>query len=256
VKHGFVVPVYRHGETVGPLAEKLAATGLPVIIVDDGNDRQTKEALAEWQKKIPSVVLVNLEKNTGKGGAVTKGFEKAAELGLTHVLQIDADGQHDSANVGFFLEESAKNPDKVICGFPVFDNKAPKSRVTGRRVSNFWAAVVTLSNELKDVLCGFRVYPLNAALKVARNPFIDRRMGFDAEILVRLYWKKVFPVFYPIKVSYPEGGVSNFRVFRDNLRISLMFARLCIGMFLRFPMLLFQKISRSYDKSMRLFGIV
>ena len=244
MKHGFVVPVYRHGETVGPLTEKLSATGLPVILVDDGNDEQTKETLAEWQKKIPSVVLVSLEKNIGKGGAVAKGFEKAAELGLSHVFQIDADGQHDTAMVGFFLEESANNPDKVICGFPVFGNNAPKSRVAGRRVSNFWAAVVTLSKELKDVLCGFRVYPLDAALRIARNPFVDMRMGFDAEILVRLYWKKVFPVFHPIKVSYLEGGVSNFRVFQDNLRISWMFTRLCLGMFIRFPMLIFLRIKR------------
>jgi len=245
VKHGFVIPVYRHSETVGPLAEKLAATGLPIILVDDGNDEQTKEILAEWQKKIPSVFLVSLKNNTGKGGAVTKGFEKAAELALTHVLQIDADGQHDTAMVGFFLEESAKNPDKIICGYPLFDEKAPKNRVVGRRVSNFWAAVVTLSRDLKDVLCGFRVYPLDAALKLCSNPFMDRRMGFDAEILVRLYWKNVVPVFYPIKVSYPSGGVSNFRVFQDNLRISWMFTRLCAGMLLRFPMLLILRVKRN-----------
>jgi len=247
MKHGFVVPVYRHGETVGPLAEKLASisTGLPVILVDDGNDEQTKETLAEWQKKIPSIVLVSLKKNIGKGGAVAKGFEKAAELGLTHVFQIDADGQHDTAMAGFFLEESAKNPDKVICGFPVFDNNAPKSRVAGRRVSNFWAAIVTLSKDLKDVLCGFRVYPLGAALKITRNPFMDRRMGFDAEILVRLYWNKVFPVFHPVKVRYPSGGVSNFRVFQDNLRISWMFTRLCAGMILRLPMLIILRVKRN-----------
>jgi glycosyltransferase involved in cell wall biosynthesis len=245
VKHGFVVPVYRHGETAGLLAEKLATTGLPVILVDDGNDERTKEILTGWQKKIPSVVLVSLKKNTGKGGAVAKGFEKAAELGLTHVFQIDADGQHDTATVGFFWEESIKNPDKVICGFPVFDSNAPRSRVAGRRVSNFWAAAVTLSKELKDALCGFRVYPLDAALKITRNPFMDRRMGFDAEILVRLYWKKVFPVFYPVKVTYPSGGVSNFRVFRDNLRISWMFTRLCVGMLLRFPMLIALRVKRN-----------
>ena len=247
MKHGFVVPVYRHGETVGPLAEKLASIsgGLPVIIVDDGNDAQTKEILAEWQKRIPSVVLVSLKKNTGKGGAVIKGFEKAAELGLTHVFQIDADGQHDTTMIGFFLEESAKNPDKVICGFPVFDGNAPKSRVAGRRVSNLWAAVVTLSKELKDVLCGFRVYPLDAVLRITRNPLMDRRMGFDPEILVRLYWKRVFPIFHPIKVIYPEGGVSNFRVFHDNLRISWMFTRLCVGMLLRFPMLIILRVKRN-----------
>jgi hypothetical protein len=149
---------------------------------------------------------------------------------------------------GFFLEQSAKNPDKVICGLPIFDEKAPRSRVIGRRVSNFWAAVVTLSKELKDVLCGFRVYPLEPALRITRNFFMDRRMGFDAEILVRLYWKKVFPVFYPVKVSYPEGGVSNFRVFQDNLRISWMFTRLFAGMLLRFPQLLILRIKRGTER--------
>jgi hypothetical protein len=67
-------------------------------------------------------------------------------------------------------------------------------------------------------------------------------MGFDAEILVRLYWKKVFPVFHSVKVSYPEGGVSNFRVFRDNLRISWMFTRLFAGMLLRFPQLIIFRV--------------
>ncbi len=74
---------------------------------------------------------------------------------------------------------------------------------------------------------------------------MDRRMGFDAEILVRLYWKKVFPVFYPVKVSYPSGGVSNFRVFQDNLRISWMFTRLSVGMLLRFPMLIILRVKRN-----------
>jgi hypothetical protein len=66
---------------------------------------------------------------------------------------------------------------------------------------------------------------------------MDRRMAFDAEILVRLYWNRVFPLFYPVKVSYPKDGVSNFRVFKDNLRISWMFTRLCFGMLIRLPLL-------------------
>jgi hypothetical protein len=65
-------------------------------------------------------------------------------------------------------------------------------------------------------------------------------MGFDAEILVRLYWNKVYPLFHPIKVRYPEDGVSNFRVVRDNIRISWMFTRLCVGMLIRLPFLIFR----------------
>ena len=244
MKQGFLVTVYRHGNTVGPLAEELARFGLPVILVDDGNDAGTRALLAELQAKIPALVLVRLEKNSGKGAAVMAGFEKAALLGLTHVLQIDADGQHDTGRIAFFLEESAKNPGKVICGRPEFDGSVPKSRISGRKISNFWAAVTTLSKELSDVLCGFRVYPVKEALGIARNPFVDKRMGFDPEILVRLYWKKVFPVYHPVKTSYPGNGISNFHAVSDNVRISLMFTRLSIGMLIRLPLLLAIKIKR------------
>jgi len=244
MKQGFLIPVYRHGKTACPIAERLAATGLPVIMVDDGNDEETKTLLAECAAKTQGIALVSLKKNLGKGGAAAKGFEKALELGLTHVLMIDADGQHDEGKISFFLEESAKHPDMIICGYPDFDETAPKSRVTGRKISNFWAAIVTLSAELKDVHCGFRVYPVSASLRVTRSLFFDKRMGFDTEILVRLYWNKVFPVYHTVKISYPLDGVSNFRMVRDNIRISLMFSRLSVGMILRLPLLIAIRIKR------------
>jgi len=244
MKQGFLIPVYKHGITACSLLKQLAATGLSIIVVDDGNNAETKALLAECAAKTPGVTLLRLEKNSGKGAAMAKGFKKAAELGLTHVLQIDADGQHDVGRTAFFLKESANHPDMLVCGYPEFDETAPKGRVNGRKISNFWASVVTLSTEIKDALCGFRVYPVDASLRVMRNPFIDKRMGIDAEILVRLYWKKVFPIFHPIKVIYPADGVSNFRMVRDNIRISLMFSRLCMGMILRLPLLIIRKIKR------------
>ena len=248
MKQGFLIPVYRHGRTACRIAERLAAMGMPVILVDDGNEAQTAAMLEYCAVNTAEVTLVRLDKNSGKGGAVIKGLEKAHELGLTHVLQIDADEQHDEGVIPFFLEESARHPDMIICGYPEFDESAPRSRVSGRKVSNFWAAVVTLSTELTDVFCGFRVYPVVASLQAARHPLIDKRMGFDAEILVRLYWKKVYPLFYPIKVHYPADGISNFRMVRDNIRISWMFSRLCAGMLLRLPLLIIRGYRRGKER--------
>ena len=244
MKQGFIIPVYRHLTTVGAVAEKLAGFNLPIIIVDDGNGPEANALLKNLTAKIPSAVLVSLKKNLGKGGAFIKGLEKATELGLTHVFQIDADGQHDTERAAFFLEESARNPDKIICGYPVFDETAPKYRVTGRKISNFWTAVTSLSLEYKDALCGFRIYPVVQTLHITKNPLIDKRMGFDTEILVRLNWRGVYPLFYPIKVNYPEDGISNFRMVNDNLRISLVFTRLSAGLLIRLPLLLARKLQR------------
>jgi len=244
MKQGFLVPVYKHGASACSLAKRLSAFGLPIIMVDDGNDSETKTLLEKCASDIPAVALVRIEKNSGKGGAVTGGLRKASELGLTHVLQIDADGQHDAGMAAFFLEESAKHPDMIICGYPEFDATAPKHRVIGRKISNFWASVVTLSTELREVLCGFRVYPVAAAVRAAGHLFIDKRMGFDPEIMVRLYWNKVYPVYHPIKVSYPPDGVSNFHAVRDNLRLCWTFSRLFVGMILRLPLLVIRNVKR------------
>jgi hypothetical protein len=224
---------------------------MPIIIIDDGNIPQDKILLEKLASETPQTFLISLEKNIGKGGAIAQGFEKAFELGLTHVFQIDADGQHDLETVSFFLEEAAKHPENITCGCPVFDKSAPASRVKGRKISILWGAIVTLSGEMKDVLCGFRVYPVQESLRITRDPFMDKRMGFDTEILVRLYWNRVFPVFHDVKINYPENGFSNFRMIRDNLHISWVFSRLFIGMLIRLPMLIvlgFKRRKKKYEK--------
>jgi hypothetical protein len=58
----------------------------------------------------------------------------------------------------------------------------------------------------------------------------------------------VFPVYHPIKVSYPPDGVSNFRMVRDNIRISWMFSRLFAGMLLRLPLLIALRKKREKDR--------
>jgi glycosyltransferase involved in cell wall biosynthesis len=242
MKQGFVIPVYNHGKTAGPLAEKLARYGLPVILVDDGSDAETKSRLAQSAAACPLVTIVSLEKNSGKGAAVIRGTEKARDLGLSHVLQIDADGQHDAGRSGFFMEESAAHPEALICSRPEYDDSVPASRKNGRKVANTWAKVVTLSNRIPEAMLGFRVYPVEPFLRLCRTQRIDRRMGFDIEILVRLYWMGLPLIFHPVRVVYPEDGISHFHVVRDNIRISWVFTRLFFGMLIRLPLLIRRRV--------------
>jgi glycosyltransferase involved in cell wall biosynthesis len=242
VRQGFLIPVYNHGKAAVSVVQRLAGYGLPVILVDDGSGAETKDYLAKILADTPSAILVTLEKNSGKGAAVMAGIGRARAEGLTHVLQIDADGQHDTERAGFFLAESAARPEALVCGRPEYDSSVPLIRKNGRKVANTWAKIVTLSRDLPDVLCGFRVYPVEPSWHICRHAFIDKRMGFDTEILVRLYWKHIPVRFYPVRVSYPRDGISHFRPVRDNVRISLVFTRLCIGMIIRLPFLLASKL--------------
>ena len=236
-----IVPVYRHESTTRKVAESLSAQGLAVILVDDGNTPEGHAILEAVARDVPETTLVTHAKNGGKGKAVISGLEKAFELGYTHALQMDADGQHDALAIPFFLKAARKHPEDLIAGMPQYDASVPKAREQGRKITNFWVAIETLSKDIPDSMCGFRIYPVKSVWPVAKK-IRTYRMGFDIEILVRLAWAGLKMRFYPIKVSYPEDGVSNFRVFGSNVEISWTHTKLCTGMILRLPMLLWRRL--------------
>lgn len=241
MKYGFVIPVYNHGSTLEAVVQKLLIHNLPIIVIDDGNDETNKAFIKSVAEKYQLVDVIVHKKNCGKGKAIASGILRATELGLTHILQIDSDGQHDTERVQHFLEKSHENPEAVICGYPEYDKDAPIHRVNGRKIANGWVHFVCLSKEIKDAMIGFRIYPVAPYVKLLKNhTFIDSRMGCDIEILVRLSWLGVRIISESVKVSYPADGVSNFRIVRDNIRISCTYARLCLGMMMRFPVILYR----------------
>jgi hypothetical protein len=67
-------------------------------------------------------------------------------------------------------------------------------------------------------------------------------MGVDIESIVRLAWAGLQMRFFPIKVRYPEDGVSNFRMFHDNVVISMTHTMLCFGMLIRLPLILTRRL--------------
>jgi glycosyltransferase involved in cell wall biosynthesis len=239
-----VIPVYRHGKTLRAVVVQILQKKIPVIIVDDGNDAETKKYIADAKAEFPELEIVTLQKNQGKGGAVMSGMFRARELGYTHALQVDADGQHDLDCIGTFVDAAAASPLSMISGYPVYDEDVPSSRKNGRKITNFWIAIETLSRDIKDGMCGFRVYPLEKTCRILKRSFIGKRMTFDIEILVRLAWAGVRMTFKPIKVSYPQDGISNFRMVKDNIAISAMHTKLFFGMIVRSPVLIVCKVAR------------
>ncbi len=180
--------------------------------------------------------------NQGKGAAVIVGFKAAVRMGYTHVLQIDADGQLDFSAVPNLIRLAQKFPHALICGTPQFDASAPPARKWGRRVTNFWCSVNSLSLSFGDAMCGLRIYPLDSALAICENARIGRRMEFDPEILVRLLWAGVRVKNVPVAVTYPKDGVSHYAPFKDTMRISWMHSRLFLQMATRMPIILWSRI--------------
>jgi glycosyltransferase involved in cell wall biosynthesis len=237
-----VVPIYDHGSTIHRLAGELCAHGLPVYVLDDGSREPTRAELARTAADFPLVRLHRLAENRGKGAAVMQALRLAQADGMTHALQIDADGQHDVGDVPRFLARAAARPEAVIAGRPLFDASAPRARVYGRALTNFWVCVETLSLAVKDAQCGFRLYPLAATLPLIERGGIPRRMDFDIAIIVRLVWAGVPVETLATRVVYPAGGISHFDMLADNARISLAHTLLVLGMLARLPLLLARKL--------------
>ncbi|HSY08877.1 MAG TPA: glycosyltransferase family 2 protein [Steroidobacteraceae bacterium] len=242
--HLVLIPSYNPGTKVFDTVRGARAHWDPVWVVVDGSTDGTGESLARMAVADPALRVLLRSRNYGKGAAVLYGLRAALALGFTHALVMDSDGQHPVERIAAFMAASFAAPDAMVLGEPVFDARAPRLRVNGRKISNWWANVETLWMGIHDSLFGFRVYPIAPLVRVMRHQPWMRRFDFDVEAVVRLCWHGVRPINLPAKVEYfraDEGGVSHFNYWRDNALLTWMHARLFGEFLLRLPALLLQR---------------
>jgi len=243
-KIGIVIPVYNHEHAIPAVLANVLQHGLHCVLVDDGSDSACAAVLDQLAAQAPhTVTLLRHSANRGKGDAVLSGLRHLAQQGYSHALQIDADGQHDSADIPRFSALCAAHPQAVVNGCPIYDESVPKGRLYARYLTHVWVWINTLSFDIRDSMCGFRVYPLAHVSSLIATQKIGSRMDFDTEILVRLHWRGVHVINLPTRVHYPADGVSHFKVWLDNVLISRMHAVLFFGMLWRAPLLLARKLS-------------
>ncbi|MBU6420836.1 MAG: glycosyltransferase family 2 protein [Gammaproteobacteria bacterium] len=233
-----VIPVFNHHTSLEAIVVALLANRLPVILVDDGSDAKTKQVLADLAARNPQVECLTLARNRGKGVAAMTGMVRAGERGFTHALHVDADGQHNLADIPALLALARQNPQQLISGLPRYDASVPRVRYYGRYLTHALVWLHSLSFTLRDSMCGFRVYPVAPSLALAAQVRIGARMDFDTDIMTRLYWAGTESLFLPTRVRYPADGLSHFRMLRDNLRMAWLHLRLFLGMLPRAPGLL------------------
>ena len=239
--HLVLIPSYNPGRLGVETVRAARAQWNPVWVVVDGSTDGSAETLAAMSECDPGLRVLRLPHNCGKGAAVLHGACSAQAEGFTHVLTMDSDGQHPAQCIGAFMAASMAQPGALILGEPCFDASAPRLRVRGRRISNWWANLETLSAGIHDSLFGFRVYPLAPLIEVMRHGRWMRRFDFDPEVAVRLSWEGLTlqNLAAPVRYLRPdEGGVSHFHYGRDNVLLSWMHARLVFGALWRLPWLL------------------
>ncbi len=237
------IPHYNHYQSFEAFLPKLKSLEIDCIVVDDGSDHDQFQKLELLVADQPQITLLKHGYNRGKGAAILTAANHGRQSGHTHIIQIDADGQHNTDDVKELIKHSKLFPNRIVSGAPFFEDSAPKARVYGRKVTSFWVAIETLSFDIKDSLCGFRVYPLKEFEIVFDNYHIGKRMTFDTDILVKSHWEGINTDFIDTKVIYIENNVSHFHYLRDNLLLIKLHTKLMLGMLIRIPKIILQKFN-------------
>jgi len=242
IKPLVVVPVYNHAGALRDVVIRALAVTSDVLVVDDGSTDGSVDTIQD----LPVRVITH-EVNQGKGAAILTGVQEARKLGMTHIITIDADGQHDPADVALFIPLIEETPLAIVIGKRRFNgNTVPFSSRFGRAFSNFWLRVET-GCSLKDTQSGFRAYPLVLFEWLKLH---DRRYSFEIEVLVKAAWAGVVFKEVDITVHYPlpDERVSHFHPLLDNLALTVLNTRLSLRAILPIPHRRFVEIKKSTDK--------
>ena len=246
--HVVLIPSYNTGARLFQTVATIRRLEYPVWVVIDGSTDGTGDELCRIAEQDLDLQVFVLPCNQGKGAAILHALHLAYAQGVTHVVTVDADGQHSENDIDAFIAASRADPEAMVLGIPIFDESAPRIRVVGHRIANVFSDLVTLRSGIGNSLFGFRVYPVIPLLEVFDETRWMRRFDFDSEAAIRLSWRGVPAVNLPTPVRYfrgEDGGVSHFRYLRDNILLGFMYARLFAGLAARLPVLLGRRIKSS-----------
>jgi uncharacterized protein (DUF2062 family) len=217
-----VIPVYNHPETIREVVVRALEIHDKVMVVDDGS----RDIVADLLTGL-NVHVIRHHENMGKGAAILTGALEAGRLGMTHIVTIDADGQHDPADFRKFIPVIRENPHAIIVGKRYFQGtNTPGLSVFGRNFSNFWMRLQT-GKSIGDTQSGFRAYPLSVLENLNLR---ERHFSFEVEVLVKAAWAGITILEIDISVYYPPSGqrISHFRGFMDNFRLSILNTKLTL----------------------------
>ncbi|MCA9434060.1 MAG: glycosyltransferase family 2 protein [Candidatus Omnitrophica bacterium] len=215
-KYSILIPAYNAEPMLGEVLDQVLPLGYPVGVINDGSVDRTGEVAAS--RKI--AFLETHEHNKGKGAALKSGFRVASERGFTHVLTLDADGQHPAESIETFVESSIEKPDSILVGNR-FGDETIDSMPRVRRMSNgVSSSLISLAaqHKIPDAQCGMRVYPLRI---LEQFSLISDGYAMETEVLVKAGRRGVEVVNIPIACHYPQGTTtSGYRAIADSWKIA------------------------------------
>jgi glycosyltransferase involved in cell wall biosynthesis len=216
-----LIPAYQEGPRIGAVV-KAALRQLPVVVIDDGSTDDTAE-----RARAAGALVIRQTPNAGKGDALRAGFRHALESGAAAVVTLDADGQHDPAEIPAFLGRFEVDRAELIIGQRDLTSMPPV-----RRLSNTIGGVAlaaALGRVVPDNQSGYRL--IGRTLMRALLDSDESGFEFEVEMIARCLALGLPIDSVPIRTIYAgePSHIRPWRHFREFVRVTRKARRIVHG---------------------------
>ena len=215
-----IIPAYNEAQTIRPLVQTILdlPLDLKVLVVDDASTEGTAEALDGMER----VRVLRHPYNKGNGAAVKTALLHAD---TERLLIIDADGQHDPADIPRLLEALDENADMVV-GARTNESDASRFRNVGNAVFNWLGSKLT-GVRIQDMTCGFRAFRRERILRFLS--LYPNRFSFPTTSTMCFITTGLTVLYLPIQARKREAGTqSKIRPWRDGMKFLIIIARIVL----------------------------
>ncbi len=217
MRFGVIIPAFNEEHNIAGVVAKALSYADTVVVVDDGSSDSTA-AVAH----AAGAAVVSHDRNKGKGAAIKTGFAYLCDLGFEGAITLDADGQHDPAEIPAFVREAGRGYDMIIGNR--MGNVATMPFI--RRFANYASSLLItlfLKRHIPDSQNGYRYYKLAT---VAVLPLEADKYDFETEVIFRAARARYRIGFVPTRTIYRSEARSKVNSLTDTLRF--------IGILLRY----------------------
>jgi glycosyltransferase involved in cell wall biosynthesis len=216
-----LIPAHDEGPRIGAVVEG-ARRFLPVVVVDDGSTDDTAD-----RAEAASATVIRQAPNAGKGAALRTGFRHALEAGAPAIVTLDADGQHDPAEIPRFLERFEARRAELVIGQRDFGAMPP-----ARRLSNAIGGLMlgaALGRSVPDNQSGYRL--IGRTLMRALLDSEESGFEFEVEMIARCIALGLPIDAVPIRTIYAgePSHIRPWRHFTEFVRITRKARRVARG---------------------------
>ncbi|MCX6085667.1 MAG: glycosyltransferase family 2 protein [Caldiserica bacterium] len=204
-----LIPAYNEERNIAAVVQGVRPFVSATVVIDDGSADNTTGAA-----EAAGAIVLRHKMNAGKGAALKTGFRYLADSGYDGAVTIDADGQHDSAEIPLFIAAAGQGYDMVIGNRMSNVSTMPFIRRFANHASSYLVSLF-LGQNVRDSQNGFRYYKLSSVLCL---PLKANKYDLETEVIFKLGRAGYRIGWVPTRTIYRREAKSKVNSLTDTLR--------------------------------------